>query len=203
MNNDNVIIRIDPADVWASATANRKELEDSYMVIAMNKETCLSVCVTCDEDDTVYLAVLDADDEEIYTELVVSASDARLVCAEMIEDYLTDEDVQPEYPPGSSETMVEVLTEEDPMLQQEIDNREEQLFCATVDFLDTVFQYEVDSIELLGEDNIGDIMDRFLEVLGYDYGLSVYRPTIIDTNSGECLYVEYPYDAGVLEAGLS
>ena len=50
---------------------------------------------------------------------------------------------------------------------------------------------------------IDEILDYFLEYLGFDCCLPVYRPMFItDEDSGCELYTEFPYDSCAPEGGL-
>ena len=72
--------------------------------------------------------------------------------------------------------------------EEEIEDREADILSAFLDFLNAV------SDETISEDDISpDMIDLFLETLSTDYGISIYRPTIVRDAYGNEHFEEHPY----------
>ena len=76
--------------------------------------------------------------------------------------------------------------------------REDELRLALCDFLQVVLMDLEDGVDIesyYGPGIIDEILDYFLEYLGSEQRLPVYRPMFItDDETGEEVYTEYPYD---------
>lgn len=72
--------------------------------------------------------------------------------------------------------------------ESEIAEREIELREYTASFLEDVCLFDEHMAEL-GDDELDEITNSILNILGRKYGLSIYRPVMID---GE--RVDYPYD---------
>lgn len=72
--------------------------------------------------------------------------------------------------------------------ESEISEREIELREYTASFLEDVCLFDEHMAEL-GDDELDEITNSILNILGRKYGLSIYRPVMID---GE--RVDYPYD---------
>lgn len=195
---EDIKINIPFEDAYKYFTDHPEEVRENYVVIAENVMTGFSMCLTESDDGLPSIVVLDEEDFKIYEETVISAQDTKVTCNMIVNDYLEAVEAVP-----NQDGFITIVPGEDPTLQMEIDQRENQLYGAMLDFLDTVFLYNDDCIEdFLGDDWVSELLNVFLETMAFDYGIPVYRPTIQETMSGDIVYVEYPYDESAVEAGL-
>ena len=83
--------------------------------------------------------------------------------------------------------------EEDPRITL-VKNREKELLDAVKTFVNVSVIGGMSSADVFRNDSDAkDTLDKFLEILAYDLGAVIYRPTFVEVN-GERQYVEYPYE---------
>ena len=198
---ENVRVAVPAYGVWAYAQEHPEELNQNYIVLAENTKTGLSLTLSNGADGLPALIVLDDDDVEIYEELIVDSPDAIRSYNEAMSDFLDDDWVGTLRGKGHGEAATPEEKERR-FNEMEIRDREHDLMLAFTDFLDEVsngFVYYEDFFEDVGD--LEAVLDNVLDVIACT-GFPVYRPTVIDTDSGDEIYLEFPYDEASYEAGL-
>lgn len=206
---DNPDIYLEAKDVWEYANKNRTELSKKMALIAENEERGYQIYLTIEEHGYPFISVFyTADDETpVEEEPVVTAVDCQNAVERLYRKYLYtpqkiitggDEDMIPTLSKSEEEIMTALSRAE---AEDEIEDRENALYGAFMDFMSVVL--EVDMGEMAGvpevENDLNEMMDRFLEMVNNDYGISVRRPMLLvesGGNDGEEFFAEYPYDEG-------
>lgn len=196
-----VQIYIPADDVWSFFQSNIDRLKKEMVVIAENENTKYAVYLTEDKGYPSF-AVCKDDEKLEYEEGAISETDCAETAKRCFARYLFP--VVVDNPRGISKNTwyedeeEEVLTERD--MQDIIYEREDELQLALCDFLSVALNLDGDPVELV-EDECGmplvnEILDHFLEYLGVDQHLEIYRPMfLIDDETGCEIYTGYPYDA--------
>lgn len=175
-------IIIPPEDCWDYACDHVEDLESKMVEIARNDAVGVSIYLTVDEEEfPVYVVCQDS--EEVYEEYTVNATDCEKTGNKLIDKYIE----------GVSASSTEEPEPEEEDIEEVIKEREDELTDAVLDFLSATCE---DSYGLL-EGEVEEIKDHFLEFLAREYGLRIYRPMEMETESGEEFLAEYPYDAWV------
>lgn len=186
---NDVEVIVNPELVYFFADKNRKDLEDSRVLIARNKTDGTSVYVTLD-DDLINLRLEmfkgDAKDDDspfAYFD-VTDSDDCMLTLWRIIDDYLTldntaEEKDESEEPPCADKVVNSVV------------ERESELAIALEEFLTLAID---DAGDIEGDEAFYNLLDDVLATIAA-YGYMVYRPTIIDG-----LLVNYPYNTDDEEA---
>lgn len=180
-------IIIEPKKLWDYYLQRKSSLESTMFEIANNEQYGIAVYLSEDERRCPCITV-EADDSEVYSERIVSETDAEKTCSKIYDKYLTDK-------------VVDILTEiaedeEESLLEQQdtIEEREMELDIAVSEFISAVLGGDA---YLDGEDYDGiieDCKDHFLEYLARKHGLDIFRPMVLEDEDGEEFYEEYPYE---------
>lgn len=189
-----------PADkVWEFFQENKKRLKEEMVAIAENEDTEYTVYLT-DEEGYPLFVVCQGDEDAEYEEAAYHAEDCETTATRFYYTYLFPVviDSEKSYPKD-----YDPEDDDDYMTPQEMNDniyqREDELRLALCDFLQVVLQEKGDSPDIeeeYGSAMIDEILDYFLEYLGFDCCLPVYRPMFItDEDSGCELYTEFPYDS--------
>ena len=194
-----VKIYVPAEDVWAFFQSNTARLKEEMVAIAENEDTKYTVYLT---EDKGYpsLSVCKGDSKAEYQEGAISEDDCTNTARKCYVRYLFPVMVNNEkgFPKSSFEEPddLEDLTEQD--RQDNVYVREDELRFAMCDFLKVALNLDCDPVEIMSECGaalVDDVLDAILEYIGIEHGLEVYRPMfLIDEESGEETYTEYPYD---------
>lgn len=179
-------IIIEPSNLWKylQEQDKRGQLDNIMYEIASNEEYGTTVYVTKDENGRYCISV-DADDIEIFSELIRDKDDAEDTCKKIYDDYLTDRVV---------ERLMEL--EEDTAFAQmdEMELREEELNELVATFIMEVLGGNTyfDGVDF--DEIIDDCKEHFLEYMARKHNLQIYRPMILEDEHGEDFFEEYPYE---------
>lgn len=197
-----IIIHIEPENIWQFFQKNKKRLKKEMVLIAENEDTEYALYLT--EDDGLPLfSVCKGDGEPEYEEGAVNEKDCANTVKQCCAKYLMPVTVRSrrrydgalecdddnDVPFSSKQEQEEI-----------IENREWELLFAMADFLMTVTKDDTcsdgsDYVDTHGADVVQDILDELLPVLAEEHGLAVYRPTMMDDEETcEEVFVEYPYN---------
>lgn len=197
-----VIIHIEPEDIWQFFQKNKKRLKKEMVLIAENEETEYALYLT-EEDNLPLFSVCKGDGEPEYEEGAVNEKDCADTAKQCCAKYLMPVTVR------SARRYGGVLEDDDegdtPLStrqeqEETIENREWELLFAMGDFLMTATKDDTcsdgsDYVDTYGAVVVQDILDTLLPMLAEEYGLAVYRPTMMDDGeTGEEVFVEYPYN---------
>lgn len=176
-------IYVEAPDVWGYASVNKLILEHIPKALATNEEYGITIELMVSDNlpaITVYV-----DDELVDDVVPVNAADCNASVHRLYEDYLTDkcQGILCTYYGESEEG--EDITRED-----EIDSRELDLLDAIIDALSAIC---VDTPTKTITDIAPTVLEHLLRYLYKKHGISVYRPTFLEDDSGE-FYTEYPYE---------
>lgn len=182
-------IYIKPKSVWAFCKNNPQRVKEEIVTIAENTETGYAVTVT-EEKGYPYIAVYHNDNDETeFEEIAINEPDCERTVEKAYLNYL--------FPVTIVDEKESIIPEEEnESVLDEIYEREDQLYLAMVDFLETVLNDDGNAIiEEAGRAAIEDILDNTLMYMAETYGFQVYRPTFItDEETGAEWFVEFPYD---------
>lgn len=188
-----------PADeVWSFFQKNKDRLEKEMVAIAENDDTDYAVYLTEDCGyPTFFVCKGDADPE--YEEGAVSEDDCSKTARKCYSQYLfpvsvcsqksfQEDDDNDENETGDSAQEMQDLVYE----------REDELRMALCDFLQVVLLDDEENSDIestYGSAMIDEILDHFLEYLGFEHSLPVYRPMFVADDDAGCeVYTEFPYD---------
>ncbi len=199
-----VQIYIPADDVWSFFQSNIDRLKEEMVIIAENEDTEYTVYLTEDKGYPSF-AVCKGDSKPEYEEGAISETDCTETAKRCFVRYLFPVVVNYEkgYPKGVWDDDDDIEAEEDLTkqdMQDRVYEREDELQLALCDFLAVALNLDGDPVELIegeyGMPLINDILDYFLEYLGFEHCLEIYRPMFLtDDETGSEIYTEYPYDA--------
>jgi hypothetical protein len=166
-----------PSEVWDktfSPTIIAKDVHTGITIYAVPEDCAFKSL-------TIYIL---CDGNVICEEEVLSADECEARLTEIYELYLASggyDDTSPE--------------------QERIDEREEELDQATIDFLSVAIGEDFNNYDA---DTFGEIIEdckeHFLEYLARKHSINVYRPMFLeDTETGEDYFTETPYEDMVFE----
>ena len=194
-----VKIHVQAEDVWSFFQKNKSRLIDEMVVIAENNNTEYAVYLTEDGGYPMF-SVCKGREAPEYEEGAISVKDCTDTASRCFEQYLFPVTVTT----GDKRFLLNQDEDDTPMnyTQQEKEDtvyeREDELQLAMCDFLQVVLQEGCDGREVMdiyGLNLVNEILDSVLQIIAYDHGLLVYRPTLYtDEATGEDEYTEYPYN---------
>lgn len=188
-----------PADeVWSFFQKNKDRLKEEMVAIAENDDTDYAVYLTEDYGyPTFFVCKGDADPE--YEEGAISADDCSKTAEKCYSQYLFPVFVNSQKSILGGDN--EAVEEEEDNVQEVQDimyEREDELRMALCDFLQVVLLDDEENPDIestYGSAMIDEILDHFLEYLGFEHSLPVYRPMFVaDEDTGCEVYTEFPYD---------
>lgn len=191
-----------PKEVWAFGLSNAERLEKEQVTIAEDKSG-MTVCLTLVEDE-LYIVVYFGE-KFIYGEKITNDTDAVATTSKVYREYL---DVPKDVLDSEPDEKSEKSTHED--LEDTIYEREDELYLATCDYLETLLCIEKGNVGDIVRKTYGlepdEFLDKVCETLAEEFCISVYRPTFVKNDEapdGE-VYDEYPYDEIIdeFEAGF-
>ncbi len=189
-------IHLQPENIWQFFQKNKKRLSEEMVAIAENDETEYAVYLT-EENGLPHFCVCKGNGAPEYEEGAINEQDctdtAKKCCVQYLfpvtvtsrrgKLYAFDED--------GGITDFDEQDQEDTIYQ-----REDDLFFALYDFLNVVLQSDegdTDAAEIFDQDSLETILDSILENLATDFGLPIYRPMMVEDETGVEAYTEYPY----------
>lgn len=196
-----VQIYIPADDVWSFFQSNIDRLKKEMVIIAENEDTEYAVYLTEDKGYPSF-AVCKGNEKPEYEEGAISETDCTETAKRCYVRYLFPVVVNnlKGFPKGTFDEPEEEedLTEQD--RQDRVYEREDELQLALCDFLAVALNLDGDPVEVVeaecGNALINEILDYFLEYLGFEQCLEIYRPMFLtDDETNSEVYTEYPYDA--------
>lgn len=190
---------LSPEDVWDFFISNKARLEREMVMIAENTDTGYAIYIT-ESAGFPRVSVCKNDKKPEIAEPLISREDCATSIKQLVMKFLMPVVVVtgnipklPESVPKEA-PVSEVIAEEESRMEA-IDDREDELALSLYDFLSTVVGDEEFTEFCNCEPSaIEEILDKFLMLLADEYGLTIYRPTYIETEMGEEIYAEYPYN---------
>lgn len=208
-------ILVTAADVWDYFLQHRKDLGNAMFLIAENEEYGVEIYLGSDYSYPE-ITVL-ADNVELYAQTVVNQNDCYLSCVEIYNKYLTYHAIeaicaaienvsgktkpQETKPVNSPDTIDGEYESDIPAGLDElekIENREDELDIAVLNFIDTALKLDGECLE----DYVGvkeaseiyeDVKEHFCEYLYRKFELPIYRPMYLTYKDG-VKFEEYPYE---------
>lgn len=197
-------IHLQPENIWQFFQKNKKRLSEEMVAIAENDETEYAVYLT-EENGFPHFCVCKGNGAPEYEEGAINEQDctdtAKKCCVQYLfpvtvtsrrgKLYAFDED--------GGITDFDEQDQEDTICQ-----REDDLFFALYDFLNVVLQSDEDSFdteEVFDQESLEAILDNFLEYLASEFEIPIYRPMIVEDETGGDVYTEYPYNGPENESG--
>nr|DAZ22990.1 MAG TPA: hypothetical protein [Caudoviricetes sp.] len=188
-----------PADeVWSFFQKNKDRLEKEMVAIAENDDTDYAVYLTEDYGYPTFF-VCKGDDEPEYEEGAISADDCLKTARKCYSQYLFPVSVCSQKSFQEDDDNDENETEDSAQEMQDlVYEREDELRMALCDFLQVVLLDDEENSDIestYGSAMIDEILDHFLEYLGFEHSLPVYRPMFVADDDAGCeVYTEFPYD---------
>lgn len=187
---EDIEVYVTPNNIWDYFYDNLMDMETHTVIIARNKKTGCDICLTSLDgvpDIEVYMG-----DEQICSQSCISPDDAKEELTQIYSEFLLNASKSIDYHEYFDVDMQE--------LQDEIDLREEDLMIAFHDFMEVVFERDLEMLYCEGIDSdLKSMLDEFLEMIACKYGYPVYRPMFFEDDDGEMDYVEYPYEDDIDE----
>ena len=209
-------IYVESKDVWDFYKKNIKRMSEELVLIAENKETEYAVYVTQDEG---YLTILVyKDEEEILDDFALEKFICEVTIEGIYEKYLypgiyTDNGYQfvNEEDCAKAHADAPPLPSSTQDMEDTVYEREDELYMATLDLLEKFTyraiyakdyiddcadeeMYPVEVDEIYAEVIADSLVNVFCKYLKDEHYVSVYRPMFIQTDKGEEIFTEYPYD---------
>lgn len=183
-----------PADkVWSFFQKNKNRLTEEMVAIAENTDTEYAVYLTEDNGYPLF-SVCKGKDAPEYEEGAINERDCTATAKQCYTRYLFPVVVADKRALSASEDEAEDLTIQDK--QDEMYEREDELELALCDFLQVVLEEDEneDIRDTYGRAMVDEILDYFLEYLGFEQCLPIRRPMFLtDDETGSEVYAEYPY----------
>lgn len=183
-------IIIEAEQVWDYFNTNFIKLKNAMHKIAEYEEYGIEIYIT--EASSLPRFVVEADSITLYEESVVNEVDCEITAKEIYDEYLTEKAIEKMLDDGSG------ISDEEEFQNMEIEERENELFAAVFDCIDTfcdgvlAHYSEMDEI-------CEDLKDLICEYLYIKWGLEPRRPMILEYEDGSESYEEYPYSFMELE----
>lgn len=184
-------VMLTPDAAWKFYNENKIRCSKELIEIATNRETNTVVYLT-EEQGKPYV-VVERNEEEVYSESCVSEPDMEDTLRNVYLKWLPKPELK-----VHTKSAYDASNPLDMEVFREIaDERNEELRNAFQDFICVVTgndPYFADAYAVLSDDP-DEIMDRVLEFIGSECGVSVYRPMVVfDEDAGCEVCTEYPYD---------
>lgn len=190
---------VQPWDVWDVFFKNLPALRTHLKRIAENLEYGVVIYVT--EEDNLPEIQVYVDDDLLYSEGCVSEDDCTKTAGKIYEDYLTSnvidkiiESTQQDEEPQEETTDDDYEGYAHEELEQEIEEREEEIDIALSDLMETVCDADISTFCDNAEEIMEDCKEHFLEYLYLKWGFEIRRPMFLEDEHGVEFYEEFPYD---------
>lgn len=189
---DGVKIYVPCRGLWKFYLSNRLRCRESYVLVAENQDIGYGVYLTEEDCLLVLYVFLGENDRPEFRAEIPDEVSAEAIAGKTYLAFLGAEDEEPEEEEPEDELEIEPdeISEDD-----EIYAREDELLQASGDFLAAVLRmYDGEAVkEAYGETLIEEFLEQALLTISEDFGLPIYRPTHLEDENGESVYVEYPY----------
>lgn len=182
------IIERSPEEVWSFFQRKKDSLQTVFDRIASNSDVGVEIYISADMHGKELLPCITVfqDDDELYSETAVDATDCENTVKKFYLEYLPTENVV--------NRMLE--KEEEEQFQLESDVREDELQTLTSEYitnlLDERFDYVVGADEAY--EITVDVLDHVCEYLYRKHHLSPRRPMTLEDEDGKEFHEEYPYE---------
>lgn len=173
---ENIIIPAE--DVWDFASENYQKLLGSAVLIAENDNFGISVYITLEPNDDLYVIVAE-DAEELAHECLYNRYTCEDIIQEIYEGFVYQDT-------ACNEAEEFGPTHRD--IVSDIEEREWEIHDAARKFLKVVCDQEFYDYE------VEEIVDCILELLVEEYDAEIYRPMILTDENGEEYITDYPYE---------
>lgn len=199
MGTPNLKVYVPVEDLWGFYIENSQRCAEEMILIAENTSTKYAVYMT-EESSQLMFSVCKGDREPEYEEYAMNDDDCAKTAKKLLLRYLvpftvTDGRVSiPETLPDVDDDGACPSRQD---IEDEIYEREDELDIALKEFLAVVLQLEdADTVLAACEQAcIDEILNDFLEYLGNEQGLEVFRPMfVLDEETGCEVYTQFPYE---------
>ena len=180
------------SEVWGIFQANKEALLTKMVKIAENTDNDIEIYITSEQKGAEIFPsiVVYMENAEFYSEAAVNQRDCEQTTNKIYYEYL-DAARLIDHLAGDERYEYEADNN-----QREIDERDDELFFSTKDFIENLTCYSL-TTKFGGKkaDEIcEDMLDHICEYLYLEYGISVYRPMILEDENGEDFFSERPYE---------
>ena len=188
-------------DVWGVFFQNLDTLRSHLKRIAENPEYGVVIYVT--EEDNLPSIQVYIDENVFYTEECLDKNDCTSTVKKIYEEYLSSkvidkiieknrEEEEPQEEMTDDDDDYEEYTHDE--LEEEIDEREDEIDLAISDLLSTVCDADIRTFCDNAEEIMEDCKEHFLEYLYLKWGFEIRRPMFLEDENGVEFYEEFPYD---------
>jgi len=186
-------IHYQPDDIWGIFQSEKDKLRTTMKEIAENPEYDITIFLTETDrgDQMLPNIVVYMDGSQLYEEAAINESDCSQTVGKIYYEYLVVERVVNNVIASSSEEEDE--SDEDDV-QDDIDMREAELDDAVFNFLTNILDSPLECITEESDEIYEDFKEHALEYLARKWDLKIYRPMILEDESGEEFLEEYPYE---------
>lgn len=184
-------ILVTPENLWGVIRSNEDILKSGEQIVASNDEFGVEICIAFDHGAPTLVVYMDS--EPVHSEMIHSQADCEATARRVYDKFLgrnvvnavlADEDGS-----DGSDGFEEISSIQwDDM----IDFREGELDDAVTELI-YILEPKIDDFLEGNSDIIDDIKDLLCEHLYEKYGISVYRPMILEDDDGSDYFTEYPY----------
>lgn len=180
-------IILQPDEVWDYFVEHEEECDECMFEIASCSEYGTAVYLSR-ESKGIGCITVEADDQEVYSEGIIDAEDAKMTVQKVYDNYLTDKviEILSDFEPQEDDTLQDQ--------EDEIAMREEELDSLIWDFVTGVFGGEIYADFDCTEEVLDDLKDHFLEYMYRKHGFDIYRPMVLEDEDGTEFFEEYPYE---------
>lgn len=175
-------IFLKPEDVWQYYIDHTDELRIRMKLVARNNEFDTEIQIG--EQGDLLTAYVYLSDEEVATEEMINAFDAKTTINRLCEEYISNAKNFVEERQSQQE-----LDDEEDM----IETRELEMDDAAYDFLVTILGEAFDVHSKETQEILEDLKDCICSMLYEKHGIEVYRPMYIADESGNEEFCLYPY----------
>lgn len=180
-------IIVEASDVWGYFRAHEADLEQNMKLIAENRPYGIEVFLTAANGAAII--TVNADDDEVYEDIGVSAFDCRSVVEDIYGTYLTDNVLSVLTDIGAGKLREELdAAEEADMIEERELELDEAVYGLMEVFVPNLLDIVDDADEVYE-----DIKDLICERLYTKHEISVYRPMYLEDDNGNESFSKFPY----------
>ena len=193
------LINYEASEIWEMFQKRKEYFRTHMEIIAENPEFEVVIYLSEEDRGTTMLPsiVVCIEQNEVYSEAAVNEHDCEQTVKKIYFEYLNEE------------RLINMMLKEDDevdeheraLLEDEIEQRDCELYDAVDLLLDTFLNEGLDRIVGYADaDNIRtEVVDHLCEYLYTEHGLSVYRPMFLEDEDGEDFFEEFPYDCMIFD----
>lgn len=176
-------VYLNPNMVWGYFMENMDNLQKDTVIIARNGKTGYEICLTSDHDHPTIEVFLNDTIKEKYQ--AINEADILSEATRLYADYLIVPKTK------ASEKKLSAKEKEERLISE----RDAELTAAFRSFLEVVWKNDpVFFYEGIDEAEIEELLNETLDNIGYDHGMSVYRPCYLVDDDNVEFFSAYPYD---------